>query len=556
MLSCRLSAGTQVAFGQPAPHSDAHVIFILPEHSPPVVKAKLKFAAESNPGRVRTNNEDAFHIDADRGIFLVVDGIGGQAAGEKAAEIAVARVRARLERQTGTTEQRIREAITMANNEILSAAQTNPQWEGMACVLTVAVLENGSAVVGHVGDSRLYQVRRGEIQKITHDHSPVGEREDNRELSEAEAMRHPRRNEVFRDVGSERHSPEDEDFIEIRRIPFDPDTALLLCSDGLSDQVPSNQIRDTVERYAGNPEAAAHELIEAANRAGGKDNVTVLVVEGEQFVAQTFSSAPQAPRAESSGGWLVRAAFFFAGLLLAAAAAWFSRSLWVAPPIEFKPQVLVAGATGAPYSSIAAALSDARPGDTVEVLGGEYREQITLKTGVAIRSRVPRLAVLRAAPMSNGPAVIADNVKDARIEGFLIKADDQMPLSEGIRLDRSDVQINDVEVWGAGVGILIRGEGSPLLLGNAIHDCAREGVLIQGPSTPWILHNSLQRNKGAEIAAREGARPALIGNVFDRAALELPPEVPAATVKEKNFFLDAGRGGGRRPDPERGGRLQ
>ena len=138
-----------------------------------MVKAKLKIAGGSNPGRVRRNNEDALHIDADRGIFLVVDGIGGQAAGEKAAEIAVARLRARLERQTGTTEERIREAITVANNEILRAAQTNPEWEGMACVLTVAVIENGSAMVGHVGDSRLYQIRRGEIRKITHDPSAL-----------------------------------------------------------------------------------------------------------------------------------------------------------------------------------------------------------------------------------------------------------------------------------------------------------------------------------------------------------------------------------------------
>src|SRR5437016_2050848 len=101
-----------------------------------MVKARVKSAAASDPGRVRRNNEDAWHIDPDRGIFLVVDGIGGQAAGEKAAEIAVARVRARLERQTGTIEQRIREAITMANNEILRAAKSNPDWEGMACVLT------------------------------------------------------------------------------------------------------------------------------------------------------------------------------------------------------------------------------------------------------------------------------------------------------------------------------------------------------------------------------------------------------------------------------------
>src|SRR5437016_1688061 len=250
-----------------------------------MVSTRLRFAGGSDPGRVRRNNEDAFHIDAERGIFLVVDGIGGQAAGEKAAAIAVDRVCARLERKTGTTEQRIREAIAMANNEILRAARGNAEWQGMACVLTVAVLENGSAVVGHVGDSRLYQIRRGAIQKITHDQSPIGEREDSGQLSETDAMRHPRRNEVFRDVGSEEHEPDDANFIELQRIPFDPDCALVLCSDGLSDQVASGAIRAIVERQAGNPEAAVRALIASANAAGGKDNVTVLVVEGEQFTA-------------------------------------------------------------------------------------------------------------------------------------------------------------------------------------------------------------------------------------------------------------------------------
>ncbi|HEY2011999.1 MAG TPA: protein phosphatase 2C domain-containing protein [Bryobacteraceae bacterium] len=519
-----------------------------------MVKAKLRTAGASDPGRVRRNNEDALYIDQERGIFLVVDGIGGQAAGEKAAQIAVARLRARLERQTGTTEQRIREAITMANNEILRSAKTNPEWEGMACVLTVAVLDNGSAVIGHVGDSRLYQIQRGEIRKITHDHSPVGEREDNRELSEAEAMRHPRRNEVFRDVGSEEHAPDDADFIEVLRIPFEPDSALLLCSDGLSDQVGSNQIRQSVERNAGHPDVAVRELIEAANQAGGKDNVTVLVVEGEQFTAPRPVAPPPLVEPEPRRGWLLSAFVgLVCGLLLAGAGAWFSRGLWVPKPVEIAPRVLVAGSKDAPYPTIAAALAEARVGDTVEVLGGEYREQVTLKTGVTVRSRVPREAILRAAAMTAGPAVVADGVKDARISGFLIKADEQMPLSQGILLTRSDVEVDGVEVWGSGIGIEIRGEGHPVLSANAIHDCLREGILILGPSTPWILHNSLLRNKGVEVAAREGAKPALVGNVFDKNALELPPDISMDSVHDKNFFLGdaagAGRGGGRRPTP-------
>src|SRR6185437_10218364 len=147
-----------------------------------MVKTRLRSAGRSDMGRVRKNNEDAFHIDPERGIFLVVDGIGGNNAGEKAAEIAVDIIRKRLERQTGATDQRVREAIALANNEIFRAAQSNPDWHGMACVLTVAVLENGDAVIGHVGDSRLYKVRLGGIRKVTPDHSPVGEREDNYEL--------------------------------------------------------------------------------------------------------------------------------------------------------------------------------------------------------------------------------------------------------------------------------------------------------------------------------------------------------------------------------------
>jgi serine/threonine protein phosphatase PrpC len=494
--------------------------------------SKLRLAGASDPGRVRRNNEDALHVDAERGIFLVVDGIGGQAAGEKAAEIAVGRVRARLERQTGTAEQRVREAIAMANNEILRAARGNPEWEGMACVLTVAVLDNGSAVVGHVGDSRLYQIGHGEIHKITHDHSPVGEREDNHEISEEEAMRHPRRNEVFRDVGSEEHSPDDEDFIEVRRVPFEPDTALLLCSDGLSDQVESRVIQQTVELNAGNPEEAVRQLIGAANAAGGKDNVTVVLVEGESFTAPPVGAV--ARKREVS--LMARISWFAAGVVLAVAGGWFSRSLWVPPPVVEKPKVLIVG-TDAAYPSIAAAMSAAHAGDIVEVSGGEYNEQVHLAAGVTLRSRVPREAVLRAAPLNTAAAVIGENIKGGRFTGFRILAGKDLPISTGILLDNASVEVDDVEVEGAGIGIEIKGTASPVLRANSIHDCASEGVLILGGSQAWISHNDIRRNKGAGLAARDGARPALLGNVFEKNAVEVPDDLKTA-LKDQNVLLD------------------
>jgi len=501
-----------------------------------MVKTRLKCAGASDPGRIRRNNEDAFYVDGDRGIFLVVDGIGGQAAGEKAAEIALGRVRARLERQTGTVEQRVREAIANANNEIYHAARENPEWRGMACVLTLAVMENGSAVVGHVGDSRLYQIRRGEIRKITHDHSPVGEREDNRELSEAEAMRHPRRNEVFRDVGSEPHAPDDENFIEVQRILFDPESALLLCSDGLSDLVPAAEILYAVESHAGNPDAAARALIAAANEAGGKDNITVVLVEGDRFTEPLL--APEPPT--SPGFFAGRAAWFVYGLLIALAAAWFTRELWRPQPEPVLARTLTVG-PDALFSTIAAAMDAARAGDTVEALAGEYREQVRLKSGVTLRGRLPREAILRAAPLSGGPAVIAEAVKGARLSGLRILADAQMPLTVGIRLLNSVVEVDDMEVDRAGIGVEIHG-GAIALVGNAIHDCASEGVLILGGAGHWLSHNAIQRNKGAGIAARDGAKPALVGNIVEKNALELPGD-DMNLVRERNFLLDApGRG--------------
>src|SRR5215467_3681038 len=242
-------------------------------------------AGQTDTGRQRTVNEDRFYCDPGRGVFIVIDGIGGQAAGGKAADVALSMLRKRLERETGAASERVREAITLANNEIFRVAGTRPQWNGMACVLTVAIVDHGRVTIGHVGDTRLYKLHGDRIEKATRDHSPVGEREDSKELSEFEAMQHPRRNEVYRDVGSEPHEPGDPEFIDIHDIPFEPDAALLLCSDGLSDLIDSATIADVVSQCVGDPEAVTRALIEMANAAGGKDNVTVVYVEGDKFAA-------------------------------------------------------------------------------------------------------------------------------------------------------------------------------------------------------------------------------------------------------------------------------
>lgn len=487
----------------------------------------LKSAGHTDPGRVRRNNEDAFYIDPERGIFLVVDGIGGHNAGEKAAAIAVERIKARLERQTGAPDVRIREAIALANNEILAAARSNPEWQGMACVLTLALIENGTAFIGHVGDSRLYLIRPGEIRKVTRDHSPVGEREDGGEIAESEAMRHPRRNEVFRDVGSEEHSPDDPNFIDIEHEVFGPESALLLCSDGLTDQVTSGEIRRTVERYAGDPDAAARALIEAANAAGGKDNVTVVIVEAERFTAPALADVPAR---RSSRVWLL-----LSGLLNLALLGYLFYGIYrPKPPVIIEPRTLTAGA-GAAYDSIASAMTAARNGDTVEILPGEYREHVFLKSGVILRSQTPREARLIASP-GNNTAVTANQVEHGRFEGFLIVADAQNPLEFGISIQDSSVTVSNNEIEGAGTGVTIAGPRAPELIANSFHDCSRAGVAMEGLVNPWLFHNSFLRSKTAIAIAGE-AMPQLVGNVFENAPV-LPANISQPVLREHNFLLD------------------
>jgi PPM family protein phosphatase len=181
----------------------------------------------------------------------------------------------------------VRSAVTEANNVIPKTADANPSWHGMSCVLTLAVVEeNGDGnrvTVGHVGDSRMYLIWNGAIRRLTSDQSPVGEQEESGVLTESEAMRHPRRNEVFVDVGSQPRQLRD-DFIQIRELEFKPDAALLLCSDGLSDLITAAEILAIVESYDDDPDFVPQALIDAALVAGGRDNVSVVFVAGSGFL--------------------------------------------------------------------------------------------------------------------------------------------------------------------------------------------------------------------------------------------------------------------------------
>ncbi|MEM9666537.1 MAG: protein phosphatase 2C domain-containing protein, partial [Bacteroidota bacterium] len=271
-------------------------------------------AGLTHPGLRRDHNEDRYVCDAERGLFVVIDGVGGYASGDVAAELARDLVYQRLRRHQGPSTVRLREAITVANNEIYYRSQLDPAQWGMACVLTAVVVEPGMATVGHVGDTRLYEVRREGLRKVTADHSPVGLREDQGELSEVEAMAHPRRSEILRDVGSTYHHTDDADFVDVYRVPFHADRALLLCSDGLTDLVPSAEIHRLLMLEAGRPDRAAQRLIDAATDAGGHDNITAVVIEGAEYAArvQHADARPGLGPRSRRGRW----SWFAAGLLL------------------------------------------------------------------------------------------------------------------------------------------------------------------------------------------------------------------------------------------------
>ena len=352
----------------------------------------------------------------------------------------------------------------------------------MACVLTLVVAHDQRVTIGHVGDSRLYLVWNGILRKLTADHSPVGELEDIGKLTEDEAMRHPRRNEVFRDVGSRPRDPHEEEFIEIKTVRFRPDAALLICSDGLSDILTSAQIGAIVESYDGDPEIAARRLVDAANRAGGKDNISAVFVAGPEFRGSEsgalleFQPRHAITRKRKPSWWramLSRAAWLLAGMLL-------GMTLWAnlvrvfphpAPVKDPAPAPRPASLTVNPTDplGIVHTLATARPGDTVEVPAGEFLGPIQLKEGVSLIGKTPGQTILRSP--DGGVAILARGIRNARVSGMRIVGDEAHPLLTGVLVNGSAVELSDLEISGASdAAIWIEGGSQAVLLANHIHD--------------------------------------------------------------------------------------
>jgi PPM family protein phosphatase len=241
---------------------------------------RITCAGKSDTGRKRRNNEDALVVREDLGFVSLADGMGGAASGELASEIFVRSVSQVFEgdnsrREKGTAEL-VQRAFLLANETIWKKAQEDPAVQGMGCTAELLTFEDRSYLVGHVGDSRTYLLRNGKLRRITKDHSIIQDQLDKGFITPEQAKTHSLRNVITRAVGV--HETLAVDLIRGRGMAGD---LFLLCSDGLSDMVEEDKIAEILSLSLSLEEKAGM-LVESANSAGGKDNVTAALCLIEQ----------------------------------------------------------------------------------------------------------------------------------------------------------------------------------------------------------------------------------------------------------------------------------
>jgi protein phosphatase len=237
------------------------------------------FAGVTDPGRRRRRNEDAYVCEPP--LFAIADGMGGAQAGEVASGLAAAV----LEEATGDErgEERVSSLIQEANRRVFQRSNEDAATSGMGTTMTVALVDHtdGTIAFGHVGDSRAYRVRGGELEQLTDDHSLVGELVRSGRLSPEEAESHPQRSVITRALGTE----PDVD-VDTFTVEAEPGDIYLLCSDGLTDMTSTRDILAAVES-SNDLDEVARALVRAANDGGGEDNITVVLFQIDSDDAAT-----------------------------------------------------------------------------------------------------------------------------------------------------------------------------------------------------------------------------------------------------------------------------
>ncbi len=249
----------------------------------------VRACALSDVGRSRRRNEDFFAIDAEKGIYLVADGMGGHGHGEVASRLAVAAIADSLEEamsrrrwrrgraaRPGVREERLRDAIDVANRKVLKAVERDRSLLGMGTTLVALMLAGERATIAHVGDSRAYRWRENHLKLLTSDHTWVNEQVSAGNISETQARSHPFKSVVTRALGGAREVE-----VEVREVDVAAGDRYLLCSDGLTGMVPDELIAKHL-RSREALDATCRALVEEANLAGGRDNITALVLAVEE----------------------------------------------------------------------------------------------------------------------------------------------------------------------------------------------------------------------------------------------------------------------------------
>jgi serine/threonine protein phosphatase PrpC len=239
-------------------------------------------AGFTDPGRKRRRNEDSFVIDPP--LFAVADGMGGAQAGEVASRLAAAAFREFHDVDDLDPEERLAAIIQEANRRIYERAAGDAQVSGMGTTITAALVGGDALVIGHVGDSRAYRLRSGRFEQLTDDHSLVADLVRSGRLTPEEADAHPQRSVITRALGTDREVDVDT-FV----VPVEAGDLFLLCSDGLTTMIEDDEIRDVLSATR-DLEQAGKGLVKAANKAGGEDNITVVLfrlAEGTSDLEQT-----------------------------------------------------------------------------------------------------------------------------------------------------------------------------------------------------------------------------------------------------------------------------
>ncbi|MDH3548285.1 MAG: Stp1/IreP family PP2C-type Ser/Thr phosphatase [Gammaproteobacteria bacterium] len=252
------------------------------------LRGKIEFAELTDTGRVREHNEDAIGSVADIGLMVLADGMGGYNAGEVASGIAVQIVTdlaseaatreelADIDPHSGLMRQSIilRDAISRSNKIIYQTAQSQTHCEGMGTTIVACMFYDNKVSVAHVGDSRAYRLRGGQLEQVTLDHSLLQELVDRGFYSQEEAQRSTNRNYVTRALGVE---PTVE--VEVHEYNVLPEDIYLLCSDGLPDMVEDDDIHLTISTFNASLDVVGQQLIDLANNHGGRDNVSVMLAQ-------------------------------------------------------------------------------------------------------------------------------------------------------------------------------------------------------------------------------------------------------------------------------------